>query len=123
MLQVLYQDILKVDQVLHLLVRVFCCALMSPPLLLLPCILLRLQRGRWRGRATGWWRGCECTLSPSLTQAGSASAPSTPLVFLLRGMLRWDSPVGGPRRQPTVQLAKLRSDTLLVPDVRTLVPP
>jgi len=55
-----------------------------------------VRRGRWRGRRH------ERTLSPSVTRADSASVP---LVFLLRRMLRWDGPIGGPRRQPMVRLA------------------
>jgi hypothetical protein len=53
----------------------------SPPRLLLPCIFLRLRRGRnegWRRgcaggrrtrRARGLWHGRERTLSPSVTRA------------------------------------------------------
>jgi hypothetical protein len=97
-----------------------CCisllALLSPPRLLLHCILLRLRKGC----ATGWWRGCEHTLSPFVMRAGSASVPS---VFLLHRMLRWDGPAGGPQCHPTVQLAELRPNTLLVPNVRAPVAP
>jgi hypothetical protein len=103
MLQVLHLDLSDIDRVLHLHPRL----LLSRLGVFSYYVALHLSqtaegawRARWMGHAMGWRHERECTLSPSIMRAGSASVPS---VFLLCGMLRWDGLVGGPRRQLGVE--------------------
>jgi hypothetical protein len=97
MLQVLHLDVSKVDRVSRL---AFCClALVSPPRLMLSCILFQtvegVRRSQRRGRAGD----------------GSAGASARSPLPLYAGMLRCDAPVGGPetRNWTTVRLVGTRS--------------
>ena len=83
---------------------------------------LSVGRGRWTGHSYGLRRGRERALSPSVTRASSDLVPFSFLFYV--GC--WDSPVGGPRRQPTIRLDwdwEMHLDALWAPDVRALVPP
>jgi hypothetical protein len=79
MLQVLHLDVSEIDRVLHLHPRL----MLSRLGVFSYYVALHLsqtaegaRRARWMGHAMGWRHERECTLSPSIMRAGSASVPS-----------------------------------------------